>query len=158
MGYYVHRSLNPNEKHVFETRLHWIIYIWGWLIIFVGLLLFMSSSGSAIAIRSPVFGSGIGIIVMGFGLALLIPKMITRWTSEFAVTTKRVVIKVGWIRIKTIELLLSKVESVDVEQGIFGRLLGYGQITVIGIGSSREPFDYIADPDKFRRAVQSLQS
>ncbi len=158
MGHYVNRSLTPNEKVVFETCLHWIIYLWGLLVMLAGLLLFLSSSGSAIAIRTPVVGSGIGILVAIFGLLSLIPKAITRWTSEFAVTTKRVVIKVGWIRIKTIELLLSKVEFVDVEQGIFGRILGYGQITVVGIGSSREPFDFIAEPDKFRRAVQTQQS
>src|SRR5688572_31727842 len=79
-------------------------------------------------------------------------------TSEFAVTNKRVVIKVGWLRRRTVETMLSKVEGINVEQSIIGRLLGYGSIIITGTGGSQEPFRNIGDPFEFRRQVQAQVS
>jgi uncharacterized membrane protein YdbT with pleckstrin-like domain len=83
---------------------------------------------------------------------------VTYKTSEFAVTDKRVVIKVGWIRRRTLETMLSKVEGVGVDQGLAGRMLGYGTIEVTGTGGTREEFTRIADPLEFRRQVQAAIS
>ncbi len=83
---------------------------------------------------------------------------LTYKTSEFAVTDKRVVIKVGWIRRRTLETMLSKVEGVGVDQSLTGRLLGYGSIEVTGTGGTREEFTRIADPLEFRRQVQAAIS
>ena len=79
-------------------------------------------------------------------------------TSEFAVTNKRVLVKVGFISRHTLELLLSKVETIGVDQSILGRILGYGTIVVIGTGGTREPFKAIADPLGFRHQVQGQTS
>ncbi len=86
-------------------------------------------------------------------LTLLIAPLVARATSEFAVTNRRVVIKVGLVSRKTVELNLEKVESIGVEQTILGRILGYGTIVVVGTGGTKEPFLRIADPMGFRRAV-----
>jgi uncharacterized membrane protein YdbT with pleckstrin-like domain len=86
-------------------------------------------------------------------LTLFIAPMIDRWTSEFAVTNRRVLIKVGLISRRTVELNLTKVESVAVDQGILGRILGYGTIIVIGTGGTRERFENISAPLAFRHAV-----
>jgi uncharacterized membrane protein YdbT with pleckstrin-like domain len=83
---------------------------------------------------------------------------LTYKTSEFAVTDKRVVIKVGWIRRRTLETMLSKVEGVGVDQSLTGRLLGYGSIEVTGTGGTREEFTRIANPLEFRRQVQAAIS
>ncbi|HVS27327.1 MAG TPA: PH domain-containing protein [Burkholderiales bacterium] len=91
-------------------------------------------------------------------LTLFIAPLIARATSEFAITNKRVVIKVGLISRHTLEMNLSKVESVGVDQGIWGRTLGYGSITVIGTGGTRELFPYIANPVEFRKQFQQLQA
>jgi len=79
-------------------------------------------------------------------------------SSEFAVTDKRVIIKVGWIRRRTLETMLAKVEGVGVDQTLTGRMLGFGTITVTGTGGTKEEFDRIADPLEFRRQVQSAIS
>jgi uncharacterized membrane protein YdbT with pleckstrin-like domain len=135
MGKYVQENLLKDEKVIFETRYHWIIYFWS--IVFL--------------LAAP--------FTLGFTLILAIPCLIAAWidrrTSEFAITNKRAIIKVGWIRRQTIEIHLSKVESVDVVQGILGRMFGWGAITIIGTGGSREPFQRIANPMEFRRAVQA---
>jgi uncharacterized membrane protein YdbT with pleckstrin-like domain len=86
-------------------------------------------------------------------LTLFIAPLVARATSEFAVTNRRVIIKVGLVSRKTVELNLEKVESIGVEQTILGRLLGHGTIVVVGTGGTKEPFRGIADPMGFRRAV-----
>jgi len=91
-------------------------------------------------------------------ILLFISAFIERTTSEFAVTSKRVLIKVGFIRRHSLELLLHKVEGIGVDQGIVGRLLGYGMITVSGTGGTVEPFQTIENPLEFRRQVQTLTS
>jgi len=93
-----------------------------------------------------------GILTLG-----LLP-LIARWTSEFVITNKRVIVKVGLIYRHTLELNLQRVESVSVDQSIVGRVLGYGTITIIGTGGTREPFHRIADPLEFRKAVEEQLS
>jgi len=87
-------------------------------------------------------------------LTLFISPLIENWTSEYAITNKRVIIKIGLISRKTLEMNLSKIESVNVDQSIFGRLLGYGAITIIGTGGTRETFSALANPIQFRRVFQ----
>jgi uncharacterized membrane protein YdbT with pleckstrin-like domain len=90
-------------------------------------------------------------------LTLFISPLIAFYTSEFAITNKRIIIKVGLIRRKTVELNIPKVESVNVDQGILGRILGYGSISLVGTGGSRETFFNISKPLEFRKAFQQLQ-
>jgi len=71
-----------------------------------------------------------------------------------AVTSRRVVIKTGLASRKTIEMMLNKVESIEVSETTFGRMLGYGTIAVIGTGGTLEPFHNIARPLEFRSQVQ----
>jgi uncharacterized membrane protein YdbT with pleckstrin-like domain len=80
--------------------------------------------------------------------------LIKQKTSEFVITNKRIIIKTGFIARKTLEMNLSKIESVNVDQGILGRILGYGTITIIGTGGTRESFPDISRPLLFRRKFQ----
>ncbi len=77
--------------------------------------------------------------------------MFDRTTSEFVITNKRVVVKIGLIWRRTLEMNLSRVETVNVDQSILGRLLDYGTITIIGTGGTRESFRSISKPLEFRR-------
>ena len=85
---------------------------------------------------------------------LSLVQLINLKTSEFGVTNKRVLVKVGFIRRYSIELLLTKVEGIQVAQSILGRILRYGTIIVTGTGGGKEPFHKIDDPFEFRRQVQ----
>ena len=123
MGNYVQDNLISGENVVYETRLHWIV--------------FLSLRGL---------------------LTLWIWPLIEYWTSEFAITNKRVIVKMGLIRRQTLELNLQRVESVSVDQTIMGRILGYGTLTIIGTGGTREPFRRIAHPLEFRKAVEEQLS
>jgi uncharacterized membrane protein YdbT with pleckstrin-like domain len=146
MGSYVQSNLIAGEQVVYETGLHGIVYVPAAAMIFGGIAL-----GFAV-------NQSIGAVVLGFGILSLAGAWLRQWSSEFAVTNRRVIVKVGFISRRTIEINMSKVESVEVNQDIFARMFGYGTIVVIGTGGTKEPFDLIADPLAFRRAVQSQQS
>ena len=89
-------------------------------------------------------------------LTLFIAPLIDLWTDEFVITNRRIIIKTGLIARKTVEMNLSKIETVNVDQSILGRILGYGTITIVGTGGTREWFPNIKSPLKFRRTFQEL--
>ena len=142
MGF-VERNLLPNEQVTYRATLHWIIYLVPVSVLLAALALALALNGVA------------GMVVGALGLLLLIPPWIKSSSSEFAITNKRVVIKVGLIRRHSLELLLQKVEGIGVDQGIVGRILGYGTITVSGVGGTKEAFQRISNPLEFRRQVQA---
>jgi uncharacterized membrane protein YdbT with pleckstrin-like domain len=140
---YVNNSLIPDERVVYRTRLNLVIFTWP---ILFGLL----------ALTALVLGFRMTAAVLGaFALIIALPKYVAFATSEFAVTNKRLIVKVGVLRRRTVELQLSKVEAIAVEQDLLGRIFGYGNIVVTGTGGTKEPFRTISGPLKFRRAVQA---
>jgi uncharacterized membrane protein YdbT with pleckstrin-like domain len=86
--------------------------------------------------------------------SLFIIPALRRWADEFVVTNRRVVVKTGLFSRHTLEMNLNKIESVNVEQSIMGRLLNYGTITIIGTGGTRESFPNIARATEFRKKFQ----
>ena len=103
---------------------------------------------------------GLGIIllpVFGLGLVFLIIAYVRYQSTELAVTTKRVIVKHGLIRRQTVEINLAKVESIQVDQGILGRMLNFGTLIVAGTGTSHAPLAGIADPMAFRKAFIEAQ-
>jgi len=143
MGY-VESNLLPNEKITYQGRLHWIIYMLAALVFVIAILVALGGGGW-------IAGTALGVIAF----LLFLPPWIKASSSEFAITNKRVLIKVGLIRRHSLELLLQKVEGIGVDQGILGRILGYGTITVSGVGGTKEAFPTISNPLEFRRQVQS---
>jgi len=87
---------------------------------------------------------------------LTIAAWLERWLSEFVITNRRIIIKTGFIGRETFEMNLSKIESVNVDQSVMGRILNYGSITIIGSGGTRETFHNISRPMAFRKAFQEL--
>lgn len=150
MGY-VERHLLPGEGVLYKTRLHWILFLRPFLLVLIGVVLAISLYRS---VPEPPWlwwmGPAVTLVGIGFGLVHWVELM----TSEFAVTTSRVIFKVGLVARYTTELLLTKVESIGVQQGLTGRLLNYGDITVMGTGGTREVFRRVRDPIGFRNHVQ----
>lgn len=105
-----------------------------------------------------VLGPGarwVGGAVVVVGLVLLVPPLVAYRTTEFGVTNKRVIVKTGFIRRHTLELLLRQVEAISVDQSLMGRLLGFGSITLTGTGGVREEFHRVVSPLEFRRRIQA---
>lgn len=145
---YVENNLMSGERIVYQAKLHWVEFLWPIIWLVVAVLFFASGGDTA--------GAG-GLFIL---LAVLtgIASFINYSTSEFGITNKRVIVKVGLIRRKSLEVLLSKVESIQVNQGILGRILGYGSIVVIGTGGTKDPFHKISNPLEFRRKTQEQVS
>ena len=145
MGNYVESNLIEGEQIVYQTRIHPIVFLPAAAVVIAGI-----GVGAA---YNPA--GGLGMLVMG--VALAIGGWLRQWASEFAVTNRRIIAKVGFMSARTGDINMSKVESVEVDQNIFASLLNYGTVTVIGTGGTKELFDLIDDPLAFRRAVQAQQ-
>ena len=115
---YVDGNLLPDEQVVFRTRLHWKILIGPLLFAIVTLLpvgwLLMQGTWNNLVLIAPAIG-----------LLVLVTALIRRQSSDFAVTNKRVMMKTGVFSARSVELLLSKVEAIAVNQSLGGRLFNY---------------------------------
>jgi uncharacterized membrane protein YdbT with pleckstrin-like domain len=146
---YIDGNLLDGEHVVYRTRLHWLLFVIPVLFtVFVLLpLAWIMANGT---------WKSFAWIPLSFGLIVLVATFIKRQSSDFAVTNKRVMMKVGVFATRSIELLLNKIEAIAVNQSLMGRVFGYGDIAVTGSGGTRETFSRIQGPLEFRRAVQSV--
>jgi uncharacterized membrane protein YdbT with pleckstrin-like domain len=146
---YIDRNLLEGEHVVYRTRLHWLPFIVPVLLTLVVLL-----PTAWFLANGP--WSRFTWIPLAIGLLVLLAIFINRQSSDFAVTNKRVMMKIGVFNTRSVELLLNKIEAIAVNQSFIGRILGYGDIVVTGSGGTREAFSLIQGPLEFRRAVQSV--
>jgi len=100
---------------------------------------------------------GVLLAVVVIGLFLLLRVYLRYISTELAFTNKRVIAKFGFIRRRTIELQISKVESIQVEQGVWGRIFNFGTLIISGAGNPQAPIPGISDPMSFRRAFMEYQ-
>ena len=156
---YVEKNLMPGETVVYRTRLHWIVIFWP-----IVLSIIFGVAGLVLLARTlagPRDDSGDRTAMLAGGAILLVVAIISlvvallkRNATEMAVTDRRVIVKIGVAARRTFEILLSKVESIGVEETFMGRMLGYGTVVVRGTGGTPEPFDTVAHPLEFRKQVQ----
>jgi uncharacterized membrane protein YdbT with pleckstrin-like domain len=165
MGY-VDRNLVPGETLLYRTRHHWLVLlgpvVGGLSLLVPGFALLSEAIATRDSAGLVVGNSTISPKVMTMiGAILVVAAIITfsygvakRNATEMAVTNRRVLIKTGMTSRRTLDLMLSRVESIGVEESAAGRMLGYGSVIVRGTGGTPEPFLMIAHPQEFRRAVQ----
>lgn len=149
MGY-VDRVLQPGETVRYQTAIHWKVYLPG-LILLVGGIIWLLIGPTAW--KGTVFVEGISAALILGAIAMLFSAWFERWTTEIAVTDRRIIFKRGFIRRYTIEMNMDKVESIDVDQSIFGRIFDFGDIFIRGTGASLEPLRNIESPLEFRNHV-----
>jgi|SRR5208283_3322716 len=143
MGY-IDENLMNGEKVIYRTKLHWIIFLGPIIFIILAFMFFVI--GKEIA--------AVGLLFLLIAIVWAVIVFIHFKTSEFGITNKRVLIKVGFIRRASHETLLSKVEGINVNQGLWGRIFNYGTISIKGIGGTSNPFQKIEAPMEFRKKVQ----
>lgn len=93
---------------------------------------------------------------LALGFYILVTPFIAKLTTELVITNRRIIAKFGFLRRDTIEINLSKIESIRVEQSILGRVFNYGGLIIIGTGGSKEPILEIDDPLEFRRQYDEI--
>jgi uncharacterized membrane protein YdbT with pleckstrin-like domain len=152
MGRYIDDILQPGEKVLYSTNAHWIFYLpalGGWIVAAGLLAASQMFAGSSLTLGCLALAA----IAAIFALYKMLTAWFHRWTTETDVTNLRVVHKTGFIKRRTFEMSLDKVESVDVNQSILGRLMNYGDVTVRGVGEGAETIKTIAAPLDFRNHI-----
>ncbi len=153
MGY-IHKSLLEGEDIIYLTRRHKIIFAYPviWLLLSVILFgvkaVFVYTAETDIAL----------LIFSGIFLAAALIHALVIWilyiSAEFGITNQRVIVKEGFLKRKTVEVFLKSVESVQVDQSIWGRILNFGTIIVSGTGGVTDPLNMIRKPLDFKKQVQ----
>jgi uncharacterized membrane protein YdbT with pleckstrin-like domain len=145
---YYKKVLQPDETVKYVGKLHWIMYRHAIL------LAILAAIPSITAADLPQqFGPILTIILLLLAAVSFLSSWFIRVTTEIVVTDKRLIHKVGWISRQTQEMNITKVETVDVNQSLTGRVLGFGEVSIRGIGGSWEPLRWIARPLELRNAV-----
>ncbi len=146
---YLDKVLQPGESVRHHARIHWIVYVPGLIVLVLAGVAYLFGD-RLVPAPWPMWVAGVIVIL---ALHLLIGAWLRRWTTELVITDRRVIFKQGFIRRRSIEMNMDKIESVDVDQSILGRMLNYGDITVRGTGTGLEPLRGIDDPLVFRNHV-----
>jgi len=152
MGRYIDDILQPGEKVLYSTNAHWIFYwpaIVAWIVAVVLFFLSRATVNESIVLLCLSASAVVAIAALYWTFKA----WFHRWTTETDVTNLRVVHKTGFIKRRTFEMSLDKVESFDVNQSILGRLLNYGNVTVRGVGEGAETITTIASPLDFRNHI-----
>ncbi len=168
---YVKRVLLPDEQVLYGALVHWIVYLPTVLILCVSAVATLIGSnpewlglGPATAGLGGGFAAWLakylplallaaGGAISALSLIAFIPALIERFSTELVVTNQRVIAKTGFIRRTVSELNNDKIEGVDVDQSVAGRIFGYGTLTVRGTGGGTAPLNNIAKPIDFRNRV-----
>jgi len=153
---YIDDNLITGETVTYRARLHWILFVKPILValtilVIAGLTFYSADLGKTLSTQASLL---MWVVILMISAAPVIA-VVLRWRSaEFAVTNKRVILKVGFIQSETAEMFLNKIESVGVDQSIPGRILGFGSIVIRGTGGSLEPFHRVSAPLQFRKQIQ----
>ena len=150
---YVENNLISGEQVIYNAKVHWFIFIPSVVYFIAGVFL------SKMSTPETIWLSIVGMLLIFVSICSLIQAFITRFSTELAVTSKRVIAKMGFIRRNTIELNHSKVESINVHQGIFGRIFDFGTLVINGTGGGKTPIPSIDSPLDFRKnAMQAIDA
>ena len=151
MPSYVESVLADGEHILHRAAIsHWKFL----LSYFIGALCLAVALGALLLGREHRAASlAIGAAALIIGLMVVVSAFIRRATTELVLTDRRIIAKRGLVARDTVEMNLGKVESLHVNQGLLGRLLNYGDVTVVGTGSSLEPLRGITSPLELRRKL-----
>ena len=151
---YIHKSLLEGEEIVYLTRRHEIIFTYPVIWLLLSAILF---GVKWVFVLKPEINVALSIFSGIFLAAALIHALVI-WvlyiSAEFGITNQRVIVKEGFLKRKTVEVFLKSVESVQVDQSIWGRLLNFGTIIVSGTGGVNDPLNMIRKPLEFKKQVQ----
>ena len=152
MGRYIEEILQPGEKVLYSTNEHWMYFlpaIAAWVGVVAFLVLWRLVTADVLMFVCLALAAMAGVAALYWTATA----WFHRWTTETDVTNLRVVHKTGFIKRQTFEMSLDKVESVDVNQSILGRLMDYGDLTIQGVGEGTRTITTITSPLAFRNAI-----
>lgn len=145
MSSYIEENLLPGEQVVYHGHRHWVVFASpvAWVIIAVLVYWLMPVS----------MEMWVALIALAIAVVLGGSAFIDYNLSEINITNERILIKVGWISRSSLETDITRISSIDVIQTFCGRIFNFGTVIICDVGNVRTPFDRIARPFDFRRAV-----
>lgn len=173
---YVQQSLSPDEEIIHIGHFHWFYtfnaimsIVWGILgciAVIVGALYFQHhywngfhSEGWLDRIKDLHPGVRIGaFFVFLFGVMRFASMMVTKASTEIAITNTRLIFKRGLVARYVGEMSIDRIEGVNVLQTVWGRVFGYGRIMVRGMGVGEVILPNISNPIAFRRAIEKART
>lgn len=141
---YLENNLTQGENVVYQANIHWFLFVRPVLLLVLGYLFYSAISSG--------FIHWIGIILLIFGVLSLVERLSIKIGSIYAVTNKRIILKSGIIKRDALELMLHKCEGIRINQGIWGRITGFGTI-IVTTGGATNSYRFVADPMKFRNII-----
>lgn len=147
MGY-VARNLLADEQVLHTGRIH--------VVVFAPALLLLATAGAFLLVPEQEIAAAIAAFFLLFAGISLLRALIRKTCSELVVTNRRLMVKLGLVGRRTFELSHEKVEGIRVQQGILGRILGYGTVFLCGSGGGVMRVPGVADPVGFRREATRL--
>jgi len=152
---YIEENIMPDEKIIYSAKVNPFVFLpatFTFVVTIVFIILLMTMKDPVFQISNAVFA----IMFFFLMIKLSIQATVIMLTTEFAITNKRIIAKTGFIHRNTLEILLSKVESVNIYQNILGRLLNFGTVTVTGTGGTKGSFKAIIAPMNVRKKVNQV--
>jgi uncharacterized membrane protein YdbT with pleckstrin-like domain len=150
---YVRRVLQEGEQLRHTAKIHWVVYLPGLFFAVIALVVLVLSWNDT---SRSTFWFYVAVLLGIIAIEALFRKWFIRWITEIAVTDRRVIYKTGFIRRKTNEMNMEKVESVQVDQSVLGRILDYGDVTILGTGEGFETLKTVAAPLELRNHITGL--
>jgi uncharacterized membrane protein YdbT with pleckstrin-like domain len=151
---YVQRVLQPGEVVRHTAATHWIVYWPGVLFAIAAIVILIWARFLPQSLL--VWMNWLAALLGAVALFLLIREWFGWWTTEIAVTNLRVIYKTGLVKRRTKEMNMDKVESVEVDQTILGRILDYGTVTITGTGAGLEALSGVAQPIDLRNSITGV--
>ena len=161
---YIDRSLGKGEAVIARAQFHWLYNLSAWTqllipaVLLAGLLSWDSQHPDFLGTDNPLTWTT-ALVALWFVLGLIsfLRLMIRKWTTEIGITTHRFIMKTGLFTLHTQEMAIHNIEGVKVDQGFWGRVLGYGHIRMEGTGVDATELPPIADPIAFRAAIETAK-
>jgi uncharacterized membrane protein YdbT with pleckstrin-like domain len=160
---YIQKTLLPDERIMYWSQLHWVIYLKGLTITIFGGLVGFNSEWLLATLVGPqmahsyfkgLAACALGIVVIG--VFFLLRAYVRQTTTELAVTNRRIIAKYGFISRTTFEIMISRITGANFDQTVVGRIMGFGTILVHGAGGEVSPIDLVADPERFHTALMGV--
>lgn len=155
---YIDSTLLHDEKLIFFTRPHWIVFLPS-LFAFLAAIAFWHFGAIYLPISTLVFDNWAFADLVSLGILLFsaywfIKAYIFYRYSEYAVTDRRVILKEGFIERRAVEIFLRRLEGINIDQTVLGRILDYGTLIIIGTGGTKDYYYNIPHPFAFRKIIQ----
>lgn len=150
---YYQKVMRPDETLAFHTSVHWMVYWPAILFLLLAIAAYAVRLALGLEGREQTACDAAAIVLALLALIAFLRGLLRRITTEIVVTNHRVIFKRGLFSRHTAEMNSSKIESVDVEQSIWGRVFGFGDVIIRGTGGSFEPLLGVARPLRLRNAI-----